>query len=126
MPRKPFEKLKPGNVAHNADKYRKDGRLPSTQPEGELGPPSPFLTAAAKEIWKQLVDSAPSGLGESDRALLEMACDLRLKVSKGKASNSEMATLLSIMKSLGFVPKYRKPREPGASGSIFDLLKGKN
>jgi hypothetical protein len=123
MPKKPIDKLKPESVVHNASKYRADGRLASIQPEGELGPPSPWLPAAAKKIWREIEGSAPGGLGESDRALMELASVLRLKVSQGKANNSEMVTLLSVMKGLGFIPKHRAPREQGSGGGVAELLR---
>ena len=93
------------SFAHNAGRYA--DRAPG--PKGALGPPSPWLSAEQKKFWRQMVKSAPSALGESDRCNLEMACLLRWKLVSGRIENREMATLLAVLKALGMCPRNRPP-----------------
>src|SRR5947199_10021369 len=66
--------------AFKHDPQRRAERLSEPQLTGPLGTPPAYFTPALDEIWGELTGIIPPGvLGNADRWLVEVACQLMLK-----------------------------------------------
>jgi len=120
-PRKPLNKLTPGTIANQASRIVARYREPKIF--GELGKPSRWLNKAEKRIWRQLVDSCPSQLGENDRRLLEMTVMLIVELESRSISSQDRRELVNLLKLLGIIPKERSAaQEPEETADPLDVL----
>jgi hypothetical protein len=92
-----------GSIAKNPQLFR--GRAePKTVP---LGEPSPHLGANGRVAWFAFKSELP-WLGESDRAIMEIACHVRGKLINGADMTAAELTLLrQTLSTLGATPADR-------------------
>jgi hypothetical protein len=102
--RDPAAKFKAkGSHLKNPARY-KNRVEPATLP---LGEPSPHLNASSRVAWFAFASEIP-WLAESDRAILEVACQVRGKLMAGEDLNAPLLTVLrQCLSSLGATPADR-------------------
>lgn len=103
-PRTPLKKLKlMGSTITNPARF-KDRREPASVP---LGEPSPYLTDMQQAAWRSFQAEIP-WLAESDRALLELACQVRARMLEGELLTVNYLTVLrQCLSAMGATPADR-------------------
>jgi phage terminase small subunit len=99
--------VNPGSLKHNSGRYA--GRENAPQPTKEIGPAPKWFSKELKAIWREMVAAIPPGVvGNSDRILLEITCQLTNTMRIGIATSQEMAQLTSCLGKLGLTPSDRQ------------------
>lgn len=131
----------PTNVLLLKGAYKKDPqRKPAAGTEPELkagiGNPPDYMDSDAKALWHELVSQACDGvLGDSDRAILEIASTLMAEFRRGGRdeqgkplfTDARLSRLQAALGQLGMTPadrsKVKVPQKGPAANPFADLNK---
>ena len=92
-----------GSKAKNPSRFKTQGGIHSPP----LGAPSRQLSDDEKRCWESFKIELPH-LCEADRAIVEMACELRAKQRRGELNQFSLGQYRSILVQLGGSPVSRK------------------
>lgn len=129
----------PTNVLELKGAYKKDPQRkpnPGTEPElkAGIGDPPDYMDGDAKSMWKELVSQACVGtLGDSDRAIMEIASTLMAEFRRGGRdengrplfTDARLSRLQAALGQLGMTPadrsKVKVPQKAKPSNPFADL-----
>lgn len=104
-PRKPTKVLELSGAFERNPKRRK-ARANEPEPVGVLGDPPDVLDEAEKARWLEIDEACP-WLASSDRALVELACELWMRKRRKALKETGEKLYVTVMRSLGMAPGER-------------------
>lgn len=84
-------------------KNPQDYRNRSETDSPDLGDPSPHLSADEQLVWREFQEEVP-WLKECHRALVEIACKMRVTARMGLAKPADLRLMLSVLNAIGATP----------------------
>src|SRR5512135_1804400 len=92
--------------AFDKNPQRRKTRANEPEPVGVLGEPSDVLDEAEQARWRE-IDAACPWLASSDRALVELACELWMQKRRKGLKEGGLKLYAAVLRALGMAPGER-------------------